>query len=208
MKLAGLTGGIGSGKSTVAKLLRARGAVIIDVDRVSRELQQPGRPVFEAMVARWGPAIVAADGTLDRQAVAERVFADRTEMAALMALTSPAIEDALYTGAAAHHDTDDVVLLEAALLVGSPRLYGISGLIVVDVPPEVALQRLTDGRGMSATDAQARMANQPPRELGLRNADLVIDNAGPPEWLKPQLEQAWRWLRSLPDGRIVPRPPA
>ena len=205
MKLAGLAGGIGCGKSTVGTLLARRGAVVIDVDQISRQLQRPGEPVFEAMVARWGDRIVAPDGALDRQAVADLVFADGREMAALMAMTSPAIEASLYERVGAHHETDHVVVLEAALLAGSPRLYGILGLIVVDAPVETAIGRLVAGRAMSDRDARARMANQLSREARLRAADFVVDNSGTVEALDDQVDRAWAWLTSLPDGRIQPR---
>jgi len=201
MKLAGLAGGIGSGKSTVARLLTAKGALIVDVDLLSRELQQPGRPVFAAMVDRWGARILARDGSLDRQAVASMVFHDREEMAALHAMTDKAIEDAMHERVFLRQGTDGIVVLEAALLAGAPRgLYGVSGLLIVDAPDEVAVDRLVRSRGMEEADARARLASQPPRETRLGNGDFLIDNGGLPESLEPQVERAWEWLRSLPDG--------
>ncbi len=154
------------------------------------------------MVRRWGAAIVLADGTLDRQAVADRVFSDREELAALGAITSPAIEDEIYRLVGTHHGTDAVVLLEAAPLSQSPGMYGICGLLVVDAPEDEVMKRLVDLRGMTEADARARMANQPTREARLANADLVIDNSGPLEHLRPEIEKAWRWLLSLPDGEV------
>src|SRR5438093_2750439 len=121
MKLVGLGGGIGSGKSTVAAWLAGRGATVIDVDLLSRELQQPGRPVFLAMVERWSTAILTADGVLDRQLVASIAFNDPEEFAALMALTGPAIAAEIVDRAAAHRGTDDVVVVEAAPLLGRDR---------------------------------------------------------------------------------------
>ena len=156
VKLAGLSGGIGSGKSTVAARLAERGAVMIDVDQLSRELQQPGRPVFVAMVERWGTAIVRADGELDRQAVADIVFRDRDEVAAIHAMTNEPMEEEIYARVSAHHDRDEVVMLEAALLAGAPRLYGMAGLLVVDTPEESAIARLVSMRGMSEEDARER----------------------------------------------------
>jgi dephospho-CoA kinase len=200
MKLAGLAGGIGCGKSSVASCLVRRGATVIDVDLVSRELQQPGRPVFDAMVQRWGTRILTPEGTLDRHAVAVIVFASRREMDALMAMTSPAIEDRLYAVVRTHHGRDDVVLLESALLVSSPRRYGMTGLLVVDAPEETALERLVGERGMSEEDARARMSSQLARDLRLRSADFVIDNSGSRDVLEHQVDRAWNWLRSLPDG--------
>jgi dephospho-CoA kinase len=208
VKLAGLTGGIGSGKSTVGTLLAERGAVIVDVDLLSRELQQPGRPVFDAMVERWGEAIVRADGELDRQAVADIVFNDQEELAAIHAMTNEPMEEEIYTRVSAHHDTDRVVVLEAALFAGGPKLYGITGLLVVDTPDESAVARIVSGRGMREADARARLANQRPRDERLRHADFVIDNSGSPAALAPQIERAWTWLRALPDSVVVRRLPA
>jgi dephospho-CoA kinase len=209
MKLAGLAGGIGSGKSTVAGLLTAKGALAVDVDLLSRELQQPGRPVFSAMVGRWGGRILAPDGTLDRQAVADLVFHDPQEMAALHAMTDVAIEDAMYHRVSLRHGTDDIVLIEAALLAGAPRgLYGTSGLLIVDAPDEVAIDRLVRSRGMGEADARARLASQSPREVRLARGDFIIDNAGLPDELDPQVQQAWEWLHSLPDGLFERRTPS
>lgn len=205
MKFAALAGGIGCGKSAVSVRLSERGATVLDVDVISRELQQPGHPVFEAMVDRWGHDILAADGTLDRQAVADRVFTDQAEMAALGAMTSPAMEDEIYARAGAHHDTDHVVILEAALLAGSPGLYGTTGLLIVDAPEELVIERLVEQRGMSEADARARMANQPVREERLANADFLIDNSGSTRDLDDQVDRAWTWLLSLTDGKVIPR---
>lgn len=205
MKFVGLTGGIGSGKSTVAAELVERGAVVIDVDLLSRELQEPGMPVFDAMVERWGRNIVGDDGRLDRQAVADLVFADPDEMAALMALTSPALEAALYERVEAYHETDAVVVLEAALLAGTPRLYGIRGLLVVDAPDDEAIRRLVQIRGMREDDARARLAHQPDRDSRRANADLVLDNAGTIDALRGQLDGAWTWIETVPDGHLERR---
>lgn len=205
MKFAALAGGIGCGKSAVSALVAERGAIVLDVDLINRELQQPGRPVFEAMVDRWGAAIVAEDGTLDRQAVADRVFSDRAEMAALGAITSPAMEDEIYDRAGAYHGTERLVILEAALLAGAPGMYGTKGLLVVDAPEELVIERLVRQRGMAEADARARMANQPPREQRIANADFLIDNTGSPKDLDAQVDRAWEWLVSLPDGVVIPR---
>ena len=205
MKFAGLAGGIGCGKSAVAARLAAFGAVVLDVDVINRELQQPGRPVFDAMVARWGDAIVADDGTLDRQAVADRVFTDPDEMAALGAITSPAMETEIFDRVETHHGTDDIVILEAALVARSPRIYGITGLIVVDAPEDTVIERLVSQRGMREADARARMANQPSREQRIVNADVLIDNRGSPADLDAQVDAAWRWLHTLPDGEVQRR---
>jgi dephospho-CoA kinase len=203
MKWAGLSGGIGSGKSTVAARLTGYGAVCIDVDQVSRRLQQPGQPVFEAMTDRWGPRIVLSDGTLDRKAVAAITFDDDAEMAALMALTSDTIEAAIEAIATEHVASDRIVILESALL--APNLYGIDGLIVVDVPGEIALARLCRDRGMAADEARSRMARQPSREQRRAMADFVIDNTGDEAALEAQVMQLTRWLELLPPGHFQRR---
>ncbi|MGE0878431.1 MAG: dephospho-CoA kinase [Acidimicrobiia bacterium] len=202
MKFAGLSGGIGAGKSTVAARLAGRGAVVIDVDLLSRELQQPGQPVFQAMVDEWGTAILSGDGTLDRQSMAGIVFTHPAEMAKLMAMTTPAIENAIYERAEPFHDTDTVVILESALLAGGRLMYGLTGLVMVDVPVDVAIERLVNGRGMSEADARARLANQPDRETRLERADFIVDNSGSPADLDDQIEMAWTWLWTLPDSHV------
>jgi len=202
VKFAGLSGGIGAGKSTVAAGLARRGAVVIDVDRLSREIERPGEPVFDAIVARWGPAILTPDGQIDRPALGRVVFADPAELAVLTArITGPAIAAALVERASTYVDTDRVVVLEAAMLQGGDRcLYGMKGVAVVDAPIETAVRRLVDGRGMTESDARTRIARQLDREERLRHADFVIDNSGPPEEVEPQVDAAWAWLLSLPDA--------
>ncbi|HEY2330480.1 MAG TPA: dephospho-CoA kinase [Acidimicrobiales bacterium] len=198
MKLVGLTGGIGCGKSTVASRLRARGADVIDVDILSRELQQPGQPLFDQIVERWGPGILDPDGGLDREALGRIVFGDREQLVALTMMAAPITEDALINRAMLHHGTDDVVVLEAAQFMG--RQYGMEGIILVDAPVDVALIRLTDIRGMSEADARARMASQLPREQRLAEADFVIDNRGGLDGLDGPVAQAWAWIQELPDS--------
>jgi dephospho-CoA kinase len=130
--------------------------------------------------------------------VATITFDDRAEMAALMQLTSDAIDDAVEALVAQYADTDSVVLLEAALL--GRDLYGIDGLIVVDAPEDVVVERLTRERGMSADDVRARMANQAPRDDRLATADFVVDNGGDEAALDEQVAPAWGWLQTLPPG--------
>jgi dephospho-CoA kinase len=194
--LIGLTGGIGSGKSTVSALLAERGAVVIDADAITRELQQPGTAVFEAMRERFGPAIVAADGTLDRQAVADIVFKDADALKDLGAIVHPAVGAEIATRLEAAQGTDQVVVLDVPLLVESGR-DDMVALVVVDVDPEVAVQRLVRQRGMREDDARARMANQVSREDRLARADFVIDNSGSLEELAHHVEALWPRLVAL-----------
>jgi dephospho-CoA kinase len=202
MITVGLTGGIGSGKSTVSAALAARGALVVDADAITRELQQPGRPVFAAMVERFGETIVAADGTLDRQAVADLVFPDPAAVADLNAIVHPAVgtEIARRLGEAAEMPGEVVVVLDVPLLVESGRDRGTIGTIVVDCDPELAVARLVDQRGFSAADARARIARQASREERLARADFVVDNGGSLSDLERQVEACWEWIGSRPTG--------
>ncbi|MCY4175645.1 MAG: dephospho-CoA kinase [Acidimicrobiaceae bacterium] len=201
-----LTGGIGSGKSTVADGLVRRGAVLIDADRIVRDLQQPGEPVFAAMVERWGSGIVAADGTLDRSAVAAVVFNDAAELDALNAIVHPAVGEAMaeQRAAAARQSPGAVVVLDIPLLVTpdgeiiAERYRGLAGVLVVDAAPEVAVRRLVAQRGLSDDAAWARVSSQADRETRLSAADFVIDNNGGIDELSPQIDAAYRWAASLP----------
>ncbi|MEY2462152.1 MAG: dephospho-CoA kinase [Acidimicrobiaceae bacterium] len=197
MLLIGLTGGIGSGKSTVSSLLAANGAVILDADAITRSLQVPGTAVFDAMVERFGPGIVAEDGSLDRAAVAAIVFADEQAKRDLEGIVHPAVGAEMLTRLQALADVDTVVIYDVPLLVESGR-KGYVAVIVVDVDPELAVARLVEHRGMAEADARARIANQAAREERLAVADLVIDNSGTRAQLQKQVDEAWAWIRTLP----------
>lgn len=190
MLLIGLTGGIGSGKSTVSALLAERGAVIVDADAITRELQQAGTPVFRAMVERFGAGIVGADGELDRQAVADIVFNDPEALADLGRIVHPEVGAEIARRMEAEAATDHVVVLDVPLLVESGR-DDLAALVVVDVDPEVALRRLVDQRGMREDDARSRMARQASREERLAKADHVLDNSGSLEQLERQVDELW-----------------
>jgi dephospho-CoA kinase len=197
MLLVGLTGGIGSGKSTVAELLAAHGAVIVDADAITRSLQVPGTPVFAAMVERFGPGVVAADGTLDRPAVAAIVFTDADAKRDLEAIVHPAVGAEMIQLLQAQAETDNVVVYDVPLLVEARRIdYG--AVVVVDVDPEVAVRRLVEQRGMDERDARNRIANQVSREERRAVADRVIDNSGTLDELGSQVDEVWSWLTTLP----------
>ena len=198
MKLVGLTGGIGAGKSSVSSRLREQGAVIVDADAITRDLQQPGTDVFAAMVAHFGDGILAADGTLDRQRLAGVVFNDPDELKALNAIVHPAVGMEIFRQMEAQTATDNVVVLDIPLLVEGGR-YKVGGVLVVDTPVDVAVQRLVDQRGFDEGDARARVANQVSREERIAKADFVVDNCGTPADLDDQVEKAWVWIQSLPD---------
>lgn len=196
MLLIGLTGGIGSGKSTVSALLARRGAVIIDADAITRELQQPGTPVFEAMVERFGAGIVAPDGSLDRQAVADIVFTDSDALADLNRIVHPAVGAEIARRLEEEAATDHLVVLDVPLLVESGR-DDMAGVVVVDVDTEVAVRRLVEHRGMREDDVRARIGRQASREDRLARAAVVIDNSGTLEDLEVAVDAAWPRLVAL-----------
>ena len=197
MILVGLTGGIGSGKSTVSALLSEKGAVIVDADRIARDLQSPGSPVLDAMAERFGSHIIVDDGSLDRAAVAGIVFNDEQALKDLNGIVHPAMQSEIERQIAAERDTDRVVVLDFPLLAENPR-KGLAATVVVDVPVDVAVQRLVDQRGMDETDARARISSQLSREERLGAATHVIDNSGDRASLKAQVDELWAQLVELP----------
>lgn len=197
MILVGLTGGIGSGKSTVSALLEEKGAVIIDADAIVRAVQLPGSPVLAKLAERFGTQVLANDGSLDRQAVANIVFNDPDALKALNAIVHPAVGLEMNRRIIEQRTSGHVVVLDIPLLTENPR-EGLQGKIVVDVPVEVQVERLIKFRNFDETDARARISRQATREQRLENADFVVDNSGDLAGLEPQIEKLWEWLRSLP----------
>lgn len=191
----GLTGGIGSGKSTVAAGLVRRGARLVDADKIAREVVEPGGPAYGSLVERFGPGVLHGDGTLDRAKLASIVFADPEALADLNGITHPVIaavatERMEALGAGAPPDT--VVVLDHPLLAReSAAEYRLDAVLVVDTPTETAVSRLVAYRGFTEADARARIAAQIGREERLAFADLVIDNSDGPEHLDAQLDQVW-----------------
>lgn len=186
----GLTGGIGAGKSEVSRLLTSLGAVLIDSDRIAREVVEPGTPGLAAVVAEFGPEVVTADGRLDRPRLGGIVFTDPERLSALNAIIHPLVRDrsaelqaAAAPGAVVVHD---VPLLAENKLA---PLYDL--VMVVDATPETQLDRLVRLRGMAEDEARARMAAQATRAERLAIADVVIDNNGPIEALEPQVRKVW-----------------
>ena len=195
MILIGLTGGIGSGKSTVSARLAELGARVIDADAITREVQQPGTEVFAAIVERFGEGVVAADGSLDRAALAAKVFGDPDELKALTDIVHPAVGVTIAERMAEAAGTDDVVVLDVPLLVESGR-DDMAAMVVVDLDPEVAVQRLVEHRGFTEEDARARISRQASREDRLARADKVLDNSGSVEDLLAQVDAAWPWIQA------------
>jgi dephospho-CoA kinase len=197
MILVGLTGGIGSGKSTVSAALAARGAVIVDADQVVREVQLPGSPVLAKLAERFGTSVIAEDGSLDRAALAGIAFADPDALKDLNGIVHPAVGAEMNRQVTENVATDNVVVLDIPLLTENPR-EGLQGIIVVDVPEEVQVARLVQFRGFDEADARARIGRQATREQRLATAGFVVDNSGEREELEPQIAELWVWLQSLP----------
>jgi dephospho-CoA kinase len=203
--LVGLTGGIGAGKSTVSAMLAERGAVIVDADRIARDLQSPGSPVLAAMAARFGDHIIRDDGSLDRGAVAAIVFNDEAALRDLNGIVHPAMQDEIQRQIDAHRGTDRIVVLDFPLLGENPRA-GLAATIVVDIPVDVAVERLVDQRGMDEADARARIASQVSRDERLARATHVIDNGGDRDALTRQVDELWTALQHLPPSDVPPAP--
>jgi dephospho-CoA kinase len=193
--LVGLTGGIGSGKSTVAELLTQRGAIVIDGDVIARRVVEPGQPALAAIVERFGPEVLAPDGTLDRPALAARAFASDEDRKDLEAITHPAI-GAEFVREMSEAPPDGIVVNDVPLLVESQKAAerGYEHVIVVEAPRELRLDRL-EGRGLARADAEARMAAQATDEERRAVATHLIDNGGTLEDLVEQVDAVWADLQ-------------
>jgi dephospho-CoA kinase len=195
MFTVGLTGGIGAGKSAVADLLAGHGAVLIDADRIAREVVEPGGPAYQPLIDRFGPTIVDAEARIDRPALAAVVFSDPEALADLNAITHPAIGAEMARRKDAAAGTDAVVVLDIPLLKAEHRdTMSLDAVVVVDAPVETALDRLVEIRGMTRADAQARMAAQVSRDERLSGADFVVDNSKDLEHLGNEVERVWLGL--------------
>jgi len=199
LPIIGLTGGVGSGKSSVARILKSKGAVVVNADAIARELLQPGRPAFEEVRSRFGDKVIAADGSLDRRALARIVFSDPAARHDLEAITHPKI----ISEAARLIDeieASEIVILEAPLLFEAraevEKAVPLDGLIVVASRPEDQIERLVRGRGMSPEDVRARMASQASLEEKLGGADYVIENYGTLEDLEAEVNLLWDQMRA------------
>ena len=201
MQTVGLTGGIGSGKSAVSRLLRQHGAVVVDADLVAREVVDVGSPGLAAVVEAFGPEVLQADGSLDRPALGRRVFSDPEALARLNAITHPRIAErtrALFRQAA--ESDADVLVHDVALLVENGLSGSYDAIVVVAATPETQLDRLVRLRGMAEDEARARIASQLPLEDKLAVATHVIRNDGPLEELAPQVERVWASLVGASGG--------
>ncbi|MFF4711823.1 dephospho-CoA kinase [Streptomyces eurythermus] len=190
MLTVGLTGGIGAGKSEVSRLLVEHGAVLIDSDRIAREVVAPGTPGLAAVVDAFGPDVLAADGGLDRPRLGSIVFADPEKLAVLNSIVHPLVRDRSRELESAVPE-DAVVVHDVPLLTenGLAPLYDV--VIVVDASPRTQLDRLVRLRGMTEEDARARMAAQATREQRREIADIVIDNDVPLDALRKRVAEVW-----------------
>ncbi|MCX4980233.1 dephospho-CoA kinase [Streptomyces sp. NBC_00572] len=190
MLKVGLTGGIGAGKSEVSRLLVSYGAVLIDADRIAREVVEPGTPGLAAVVEAFGEDVLTGEGALDRPKLGSIVFADVARLATLNAIVHPLV-GARSAELESLAGTGDVVVHDVPLLTenGLAPLYDL--VVVVDASPETQLDRLVRLRGMVESEARARMAAQATRAQRLAVADLVIDNDGPLDALEPQVRKVW-----------------
>lgn len=198
MSLIALTGGIASGKSTIARRLTEHGAVVVDADAIVREVQQPGSPVLDAIAETFGAGMIAPDGSLDRAALGQRVFGDEAALTRLNAIVHPAVqaESARRFAAALAADPEAVVVYDVPLLVEA-RANDPWGLIVVaDAPAELRARRLVELRGLNADEASARIASQADDETRRAIADVIIDTSGSVEATLAQTDALWARLRT------------
>ncbi|MWA05085.1 dephospho-CoA kinase [Actinomadura sp. LD22] len=193
MLKVGLTGGIGSGKSEVSARLAERGAVVIDADKIAREVVEPGTPGLAAVVAEFGDGVLLPSGALDREKVGRIVFADADRLAALNAIVHPLVGERMQELMDAA-PADAIVVYDVPLLAENGLAGAYDAVVVVDAPEETQLDRLTSRRGMTEEDARARMANQATREQRRAVATHVIDNSGTLDDLKSQVDALWETL--------------
>ena len=195
MFLVGLTGGIGSGKSTVATGLAARGAAVVDADRIAREIVEPGGAAYGPVVERFGSGVVGPDGHLDRAALAAVVFNDADALADLNRLTHPVIGAVMAERMAEAASRAPIVVLDIPLLdVATKDRFRFGAVLVVDTPEDVAVERLVGQRDFSEEDARARIRAQMGRDARRALADVVIDNSGDRAALEAGIDRAWAWL--------------
>ena len=199
MLLVGLTGGLGSGKSTVSGMLAERGAVVLDADAFARDAVGSGTTGFDRVVARFGPGIVGADGELDRAKLASIVFNDEPALRDLEAIVHPEVRRMVEEGVSANAGTDRVVVLVNPLLIEMGTHRDCDVVVVVSASPQAQLERVV-ARGMARGDAAARMANQLPMDERARHADVLLDNDGDLAQLERQVDRLWADLRRRADA--------
>jgi dephospho-CoA kinase len=195
----GLTGGIGSGKSTVAGLLVEHGAALVDADAIARELVEPGGTALVELVTEFGPRILQSDGSLSRAELAALAFSDPRATVRLNAIMHPLIRAEAQLRLGAHPDAA-VVVYDMPLLVETGQRDLVDVVVVVDVPEDVQVDRAVRLRGLDEADVRRRMEVQAAREDRLAAADIVVDNSGDLAWTRHQVDALWQRLAAADDG--------
>lgn len=196
MRIIGLTGGIGSGKTTVAERLRQKGAFVVDADKVAREVVEPGQPAL-AELAEAFDGVITAEGILDRAELARQAFATPEATQQLNNITHPRIRertDELF--ATAREEGREVVVYDMPLLIENGETETVDTVLVVDTPDETRVSRLVDSRGLDEDDARRRIAAQIDRDTRLAAADVVLDNSGDVEALIDQVDRFWEQVQA------------
>ncbi len=204
MMRIGLTGGIGSGKSTVARMLADRGAVVVDADQIARDLVEPGGAALAELVTEFGPRILQADGSLSRAELASMAFSDPRATGRLNAIMHPMIRAEAERRLAAD-PVAPVVVYDMPLLVETGQQDLVDLVVVVDVPEDVQISRAVGGRGLDDADVQRRMSVQASRADRLAAADVVIDNEGGIEATEEQVGALWARVSVSPPSTTVER---
>ncbi|MDM7831075.1 dephospho-CoA kinase [Cellulomonas edaphi] len=209
MQRIGLTGGIASGKSVVATRLAELGAVVIDSDVLARQALAPGSAGLDAVVEAFGPGVLAEDGSLDRAALAGRVFADDEERARLNAIVHPIVRrlSAEREAAAAVADHGAIVVHDIPLLVETGRADAFHVLVVVQAPADERARRLVEGRGLTRAEAEARIAAQATDEQRLAVADVVLDGSGSVDGLRAHVDELWSRLSAESADEVAAETP-
>ena len=191
MLLVGLTGGIGSGKTTVARMLAVKGAVVIDADELARDAIRPGTRGFEQVWALFGDEVLTPQGELDRGAIAAIVFADEEKRKALESITHPEVFRLLAEAVEWNRDTDNIVVFDAPLIIETGFHEACDVVVVVTASEEKRVERLMQDRGMTAAEAAIRISAQAGAEAREAAADVVIDNEGDLPALEKQIDELW-----------------
>jgi dephospho-CoA kinase len=195
MLLVGLTGGIGSGKSTVAAMLEKRGAVVIDADELARRAVEPGTIGYTQVVEWFGRDILAPSGEMDRLGLAERVFADPQARRALESIVHPEVARLFSEAVEAYRESDRIVVYVVPLLVERSLQSGFDVVVAISASPETRLARLSEARRMEPEDVRGRMSAQISDEERERAAHVVLENEGSIEELDRAVDELWRQLQ-------------
>jgi dephospho-CoA kinase len=196
MTLIGLTGGIGSGKSTIARRLAEHGAHIIDADQIAREVVEPGTPALADIIAHFGERVLNADGTLNRSVVGEIVFTDAADRAVLNSIVHPAVQRRTRE-LFAESSAESIVVYDVPLLVEANPSYSFDAIVVASAPESIRVERLMEHRGMLESEALSRIQSQAPEEERLKIANHVIDTSGDINHTYAQVDALWHQLANI-----------